>query len=190
MLLRNIFMMAAVVLWVATAADAATQKPVRTSQYSNTSGNGACVSLKNQDWRCYGPQGKNSWMLDITDTGNVIFTTVRHAAMPDKGLALTGRSLGEKAEWRGQQKAGGFQADALIVRMRPSEDDGQASELLWVVKLNKTGSCLAAVVDAKANKEPNVLARAEADKLADKCPAKPNIGGVSSPVVLAVLSEI
>jgi hypothetical protein len=170
-------------------ADAAVQKSARISQYSDTVSNGSCVSLKNEDWRCYGPQGKKGWMLDISDTGNVIFTTVRHASAPEKGLALNGRSLGEKVEWRGQQKAGVFQADALIVRMRPSEDDGQISDLLWVVKLNKTGSCLASVVDAKANKEPNTLARVAADKLPDICGAKPRFSGVSSAAALAAIAQ-
>jgi hypothetical protein len=188
MSVRNAFMIVLVGLLVATTIEAATQKAVRTSQYSDTGNNGTCVESADETWRCYGPQGKKSWILDITDEGNVIALMVHHANTSVKNMTLYGRSIGEKAEWRGQKKAGSFQADALIVRMRPAEDDGQVSELLWVVKLNKTGSCLATVVDAKANKEPNVLARAAADKLADACPVKPSISGVSSPAVLAVVA--
>jgi hypothetical protein len=189
MVMKNTLVMALLGLFVMGATDAAIPKLARVSQYTDTGNNGSCVSLENVDWRCYGPQGKKAWILDVSDTGNVIITTVRHASAPDKGFALTGRSLGEKVEWRGQQKAGVFQADALIVRMRPSEDDGQVSELLWIVKLNKTGSCLAAVVDARANKEPNVLARVAADKLSDVCPAKPRINGVSSAAALAAVAQ-
>jgi hypothetical protein len=192
MLIKNALAMVLLGLMVMVAADAEVPKSARTSQYSDTINSGACVS-ENDAWRCYSPQGKKAWTLDFDDAGNVIFLAVRHAATPQKGLVLEGLSVGEKVEWRGLHKAGVFQADALIVRMRPTSDSGNVSynflELLWVVKLSKAGSCLVAVVDAKANKEPNVLARAAADKLPDVCPAKPRISGVSSPEVLEAVEQ-
>jgi hypothetical protein len=148
----------------------------RDSAYTNLVGKG-CDNPGEGEFICKGLDG---WTLSIADEGNIITLRIANAASPNIILELMGRSLSERAEWRGLRTRKGFRSDALIVRMRPVEDDAQASSILYIVKLKPTEACLSGIVDAKANPKPNDLARAAADTLPDMCDPQPRVYGIRS----------
>jgi hypothetical protein len=157
-------------LTIAVQAEAAAK---RESRYTDISGK-RCSSGGEGVFSCPGEDG---WRIDIADEGNIIQIRVAHAGAGGEPLELTGRGLGEKAEWRGVRLRKGFRADALIVRMRPGEDDLLDSSLLFIVKLNAGGACFSGLVDARANANANRLVRAAADKLTDICDPYPQVYG-------------
>jgi hypothetical protein len=159
------------VLLVAPASPAA--KPKRQSIYTGTVNTG-CVNLIPEEIRCKGAGG---WYLDISDEGNIITIGVGHAKATGEPLVLTGRSLADKAEWRGTRGRKGFRPDALIFRMRPVEDDLLDNSLLYIIKLNPSGPCFSGLVDARANPDANALARIAADTLTDICDPYPQVFG-------------
>lgn len=158
-------------LALASASPAA--KATRESIYTGTVNTGCADNVENE-MRCKGTDG---WYLDISDEGNIITLGVGRKDLSGEPLVLTGRSLGDKAEWRGTRSRNGFRADALIVRMRPVEDDETVSNLLYIIKLNPAGPCFSGLVDAKANRNANALARTAADRLPDGCDPYPQIYG-------------
>lgn len=166
---------AALALLAASIAvpSASAAKAKRESVYTSTVNTG-CAEHIPEEMRC---KGSGGWYLDISDEGNIITMGVDRAGTTEEKLVLTGRSLGEKAEWRGTRSRKGFRPDALIVRMRPPEDDGQDSSLLYIIKLNPAGACFSGLIDARANADANVLARTAADKLPDVCDPYPQIYG-------------
>ena len=145
----------------------------RESRYTDISGKG-CASRGEGAFLCNGVGG---WQIDIADEGNIIQIRIVRAGATAEPLELTGRGLGEKVEWRGTRSRKGFHADALIVRMRPVEDDMLNSSLLFIVKLNPAGACFSGVVAARANADANALARTAADKLPDVCDPVPHVYG-------------
>jgi hypothetical protein len=164
--------LAAAALVIPTAANAGKRESV----YSDMSGAG-CTGTADEEFGCKGPSG---WWLEIADEGNIIELKVYRKATPAGALQLVGRGLGEKAEWRGTRSKRGFTPDALIIRMRPAEDDGQISSLLYVVKLQANSACLQGIIDAKVNTAANAVARAAADKLPDSCGTNPRVYGERS----------
>jgi hypothetical protein len=159
---------------VATALSAAKTK--RESVYTDMV-NVGCVKNAEYEIRC---NGAGEWYLDIGDEGNIITVGVGKAGLKGEPMVLTGRSLGDKAEWRGTRSRRGFNPDALIVRMRPVEDDEQNSSLLFIIKLNPNGACLHGLVDAKVNANANMLARSAADRLPAACEDYPQVYGKAS----------
>jgi hypothetical protein len=159
-------------LATATAATPAS-KARRESIYTGTVNTG-CADRIPEEFRCKGAGG---WYLDISDEGNVITVGIDREGTTGEPLVLNGRSLGDKVEWRGTRGRRGFRPDALIIRMRPPEDDEHNSSLLHIIKLNPAGACFSGLVDAKANADANALARTAADKLPDVCDPYPVIYG-------------
>jgi hypothetical protein len=159
---------------LASASPAAKTK--RESIYTSTVNTGCSDNVENE-MRCSGADG---WYLDISDEGNIITVGVGRQDLTKEPLVLIGRSLGDKAEWRGIRSRKSFRTDALIIRMRPVEDDETTSSLLFIVKLNADGACLHGIVDAKTNREANALARTAADKLPDVCEEYPQVYGKAS----------
>lgn len=145
----------------------------RESRYTVISGKG-CLGKGEGAYLCNGLGG---WQIDIADEGNIIQIRIAGAGTSGEALELTGRGLGEKVEWRGTRSRKGFRADALIVRMRPVEDDLLDSSLLFIVKLNPAGACFSGLVDVRANPDANALARTVADKLPDVCDPVPQVYG-------------
>lgn len=145
----------------------------RESIYTSTLSEG-CAYHVEEEMRCKGASG---WNLDISDEGNIITVGVDRPGTTEESLVLTGRWLGDMAEWRGTRSRKGFRADALIVRMRPPEEDEHNSSLLFIIKLNPAGACFSGLVDARANPDANALARAAADKLPDTCDPYPVVYG-------------
>jgi hypothetical protein len=172
---RNFIMALAGILLVTTPALPA-PKSKRDSVYTGTVNQG-CTSLIEEEMHCKGADG---WHLDISDEGNIITLGIGHDKAKAEPLVLTGRFLGDKAEWRGTRSAKRFRADALIVRMRPVEDDETTSNLLYIIKLNPVGACFSGLVDAKVNANANALARTAADKLPDMCDPYPQVYGQRS----------
>jgi hypothetical protein len=163
--------LAAATLALPTAAEAGKRQSV----YSDMSGAG-CTGTPEDAFGCKGPSG---WWLEIGDEGNIIEVEVSRKGQKG-GLRLVGRGLGDKAEWRGTRSKQGFTPDALIIRMRPAEDDGQISSLLYVIKLQANSACLQGIIDAKVNTAANAVARAAADKLPDSCGTNPRVYGERS----------
>jgi hypothetical protein len=163
-------------LW-ATPISSAVKKPPKSkiaSVYTDLMNPPSCAGERDGDLTCKGLDG---WIFDISDTGNVIFVRIGRPAETNTMLELIGRSLGEKAEWRGVKTGKNFRPGALILRMRPSEDDGQISSFIYILKLQGREACVSAVIDAKANAKANELARAAADKLPDSCSSTPRVVG-------------
>ena len=157
---------------------------VRASAIRYTDMTGAdCIGAEEGALRCKGAGG---WILDIADEGNIIELSIRKSGSSVSKLSLTGRALGDKAEWRGGHVGAVFRPYAVIVRMRPVEDDMLSSSLLFVIQLNKDTACLQAVVDARANDNANVLARTAADSRAKPCDAHPEIIGRGSAATQAL----
>jgi hypothetical protein len=174
-LIRKLTLLAALATIAAVPATAG-KTAKRESLYTDISGKD-CPGGDEMEIICPGP---SDWLLDIVDEGNIIDVALYRKATPDAALKLTGRGLGEKAEWRGTRSKRGFRPDALIVRMRPVEDDETISSLLFIVKLQANGACLHGIVDAKVNADANMLARAGADKLPDSCEDYPRVYGKAS----------
>ena len=80
-------------------------------------------------------------------------------------------SAGENVEWRGIKGNKGFEPYAVIVRLLMKDPESLKREadgqVLAVVRFDprEGEACAMAYVDARANKEPNALARATADRL-------------------------
>jgi hypothetical protein len=174
MMMKNVALFLFPFTFLGVSATGATAK--RESRYTDISGKD-CLGGAEGMFSCTGIGG---WRIGISDEGNIIQVRVAKGKADAKALELTGRGLGEKAEWRGTQLRKGFRADALIVRMRPVEDDDKQSSLLYIVKLNPAGPCLSGLVDAKANRDANALARVAADKLPDICDPAPQVYGQRS----------
>ena len=111
---------------------------------------------------------------------------------------VVGWSLGRRAEWRGTVTNKGFEPYAAIVRVlfkdheKPTpQADGQ---VLAVVRIDprEAEACAAAYVDARANKDPNKLARDTADRIAPTflCDSdKPAVVGASTRWTSAALRK-
>jgi hypothetical protein len=151
-------------------------KSKRESVYTNLLGKN-CIQTIDQELHC---KGLNGWQLEIADEGNIINFRILRPSESNAVLELIGRGLGEKAEWRGTRRRNGFTADAMIVRMRPVEDDDTISSLLYIVKLQASEACLSGIIDIKVNKNANALAQAAADNLPDICSPNPRVIGQSS----------
>jgi hypothetical protein len=164
----------AVVVLVAGWAMAATLKNGRYSFYSELDGPACQKNGGEGSLRCpgLGKWGISGWYVDINASGNIITASIAQYDSKAGGLTLTGRSLGQKAEWRGSGAGSYFEADSVIVRMRPVEDDDRISSILIVSRLKPKGACVIAIIDAKANKDANVLAQRAADNQAMKCKNK------------------
>lgn len=148
-------------------------KTKRTSVYTDLTGQD-CENPAEGELRC---PGHNGWRLDISDSGNIIYLKIYRAEAAETVMEIQGRGMGDKAEWRGIGSGNSFRPDALIIRLRPLEPDEQMSSILHIVKLNAAGACLSAIVDAKANRYANALARTAADRPAEACEPYPQIFG-------------
>jgi hypothetical protein len=148
-------------------------KPKRESVYTNLDGK-PCIMVDDIEQHCDGVGG---WKVEIADTGNVIQFRILRPSVSNTVLELNGRGLGEKAEWRGTGSRAAFAPDAMILQVRPIEEDDQISQLLYVLKLGEAEACLSGIVDARANKNPNQLARAAADLIAEPCGPVPKVFG-------------
>jgi hypothetical protein len=151
-------------------------KAKRANAFTDISGK-KCVSDQDGALLC---KGLSDWQLEIADEGNIIQLRIWRTSAPNTILEFTGRGLGDKAEWRGMQTREGFSPDALIIRMRPVEDDLLNSSLLYVIRLNPAEACFSGLVDAKANGNAHALARSAADKLPGTCDPHPQIYGKRS----------
>jgi hypothetical protein len=152
------------------AASAARTPSIRYTDMTGTD----CTDIGLGELRCKGADG---WVLDIADEGNIIELFLRRSGSDNTELRLMGRGLGDRAEWRGVHKSGDFKPYAMIVRMRPVEDDSANTSLLFVVKLTGAKACVRAVVDATANRNANILARKAADNQLKLCGEIPEIMG-------------
>lgn len=89
--------------------------------------------------------------------------------------------LGEKIEWRLSNAGGGWKPFATILRYFVQREAGGAEDgqILVVTRLEPGATCHVAYVDALANADANVLARAAADDLAPDfdCADDPEIVG-------------
>ncbi len=148
----------------------------RASAFTDISGK-KCVSDQDGALLC---KGLNDWQLEIADEGNIIQLRIWRKSAPNTILEFTGRGLGENAEWRGVKVRKDFTPDTLIVRMRPVEDDGQISNLLYIIRLNPDEACFSGIVDAKVNPNANALARNAADTLSASCDPVPQVYGKRS----------
>lgn len=186
-----IFLALPVVAMAAGWVLAATVKNSRNSYYSNLEGP-VCQDTDAQgSFRCagLGSWGASGWYVDINDEGNIITTAIAQYDSKAEALTLMGRGLGEKAEWRGNGTGRYFKADSVIVRMRPVEDDAQISSFLFVSRLQPKGACLIAIVDAKANKDANILARNAADNMAMKCGKAAVVMGIKTEATTAFVNS-
>jgi hypothetical protein len=98
-------------------------------------------------------------------------------------------SAGKNVEWRGLKTNKGFQPYASIVRLLmkdPESDKPDADgQVLAVIRFDprESEACAMAFVDARANKDPNALARTTADRLGPEfdCRSdKPAVAGEKS----------
>ena len=98
-------------------------------------------------------------------------------------------SAGKTIEWRGLKTNKGFQPYATIVRLLmkdPESDKPEADgQVLAVMRFDprEAEACAMAFIDARANKDPNGLARSTADRLGpefDCRSEKPRVIGAKS----------
>ncbi len=173
-MIRTVAMFVMTALLATPALPAAKIK--RANAFTDISGKN-CVHDQDGALLC---KGLNDWQLEIADEGNIIQLRIWRKSAPNTILEFTGRGLGDKAEWRGIQSRAGFTPDALIVRMRPVEDDLMNSSLLYVIRLNPQEACFSGIVDARANADANKLARGAADALTGVCDPHPQVHGKRS----------
>jgi hypothetical protein len=80
-------------------------------------------------------------------------------------------SAGKNVEWRGLKTNKGFQPYATIVRLLMKDPESEKpdadGQVLAVIRFDprESEACAMAFIDARANKDPNALARATADRL-------------------------
>lgn len=82
---------------------------------------------------------------------------------------------GPKVEWRGDQGPSGFAPTSAILRLSARGDNRRPASALAVVRLTPEQDCLVAVIDVKANRNANDLARQTADA-STGCTAPRQIG--------------
>lgn len=103
--------------------------------------------------------------MSVTYHGLMVRTTI--ARKDGKSLdVLAPYDAGPKIEWRGDKSAGGFTPTSAILRLSARGDDGRPASALVVLKLAPEQDCLLAVIDVKANRNANDLARQTADTAA------------------------
>lgn len=114
-------------------------------------------------YRC---SGLGERQVSVTYHGLMVRTTL--ARVDGKSLdILTPYDAGPRIEWRGDKGAGGFVPTAAILRLSArGDDDGRPASALAVLKLTPDQDCLLAIIDVKANRNANDLARDAADAAA------------------------
>ena len=106
-----------------------------------------------------------------------------------------GWSLGDKVEWLGTGSGSSFRPRAFIVRLIADDPDtGKGGgHVLAVLRAGKGQTCVAALVDVKANPEPNILARKAAGSTALNHPCgrlPPVVIGVETPATARIASML
>ena len=107
---------------------------------------------------------------DIRQSINVIFPSGKKAELDFwTNVSSAFSSVGEKAEWRVNNKVENAEPYALIVRYNASENPEQpekTTSYLVVTKITKDTACITDIV--KPSKDQNVTARKLADEAANK----------------------
>lgn len=88
--------------------------------------------------------------------------------------------LGPRIEWRLSRVSGSWMPVATIVRylLDKAEPQTAGGEVLVVTRLGEGATCQTAWIDARANADPNALAREAADRAQDfDCAGEPEIVG-------------
>lgn len=131
--------------------------------------------------RCTGPSG----IPVLIEEGDLRFSVSYGPKAKDEPAArqsfLPLQSIGEKIEWRVGAEGKPF---ATILRWRMGFDSpADRREILVVTRLPPGPVCWVALVDARANTEPNALARLVADEKARTfdCGADPEFVGETTP---------
>ncbi len=131
--------------------------------------------------RCSGPGG----IEVLIEEGDLRFSVSYGPQAKDQPAARQGflplQNIGDKIEWRLGADGKPF---ATILRWRMGFDSpADRREILVVTRLPPGPVCWVALVDARANKEPNALARKIADERARgfDCNAGPGFVGETTP---------
>jgi hypothetical protein len=155
-----------------TAAAAQAQTPV--SCYTELVG-GRCKFVaigqqtnEDQVKRCPGHGGAEVETLASHTRFHIGYRFSRTQAVKNVVVAW---SAGKTIEWRGLKTNKGFQPYATIVRLLmrdpESEKPDADGQVLAIMRFDarEAEACAMAYIDARANKDPNALARATADRL-------------------------
>ncbi|MDH7795264.1 MULTISPECIES: hypothetical protein [unclassified Beijerinckia] len=128
-------------------------------------------------YRC---NGLGERQVSVTYHGLMVRTTLARA--DGKSLdVLTPYDAGPRIEWRGEGRSSAFAPTAAILRLSARGDDGRPASALAVLKLTPEQDCLLAIIDVKANRNANELARDAADAAATaSCGSARMIGATGS----------
>lgn len=119
--------------------------------------------------------------VSVTYHGLVVRTTL--ARKDGKSLdVLTPYDAGPRIEWRGERAP-----TAAILRLSARDEDGRPASALAVVKLAPDQDCLVAVIDVKANRNANELAREAADAAPSTSCNAPRLTGAAGPTGLEIM---
>jgi hypothetical protein len=140
-------------------------------------------------WRCKGVAG----IAVLIEEGDLRFSVSYGSRASDQPAARQGfsplQSIGEKIEWRLGEGGKPF---ATILRWRMGFDSpADRREILVVTRLPPGKVCWVALIDARANKDPNALARQVADEKAKTfdCDATPAFVGDRTPGIEGLVNR-
>jgi hypothetical protein len=185
-------------LLIAALASAASAQPTEPqTRYTELIG-GACkfVSIDketNEELVKRGP-GHGGASAETLSSHTTVSLGFRFSRRQRADSVVSGYTLGDKLEWRGLTGNQGFEPYAVIVRVTPKDADTMqgGGPVLAVLRFDprEMQVCLAALVDGRANPNPNELARATADRIAPAflCGSdKPSVAGATTRWTSAVL---
>jgi hypothetical protein len=118
--------------------------------------------------RCPGHGGAE---VETRSSHTRLYVSFRFSAKEAARDVVVAWSAGKTVEWRGVKAKKGFEPYAAIVRLLVKDPEGEKREadgqVLAVIRFDprEFEACAMAFVDARANKDPNMLARSTADRL-------------------------
>ncbi|MEX1181330.1 MAG: hypothetical protein WEB63_11050 [Cucumibacter sp.] len=131
-------------------------------------------------WACPGYKG---YPLYVAEGDLRFFVSYGFGALEQRA-ATQGlgpfNTLGPRIEWRMSNATGDWKPFATILRYFTEPDPDYRGEVLVVTTLGPAGVCHIAYIDARANPDPNAMAREVADSLARTfdCATEPLVWGV------------
>lgn len=172
------------------AASLASAAEVRSAYTSTQTG---CTKLGAGDafssYRCKGVAG----IPVLIEEGDLRFSVSCGSKAEDEPAAKQGflplQNIGDRIEWRIGEGGKPF---ATILRWRMGFDSlADRREILVVTRLPPGKVCWVALIDARANKDPNALARTVADEKARAfdCGTAPAFVGEKTPGIAALVNR-
>jgi hypothetical protein len=104
-------------------------------------------------------------LLAFRGTSVGVSVKAQKALWPKEAQLGAGYDIGDTVEWRGRGIGAAFAPEAAILRLKSRGDDVRILSVLGVLRIEGEQICAAAFIDAGANKDANLMARATADEI-------------------------